>query len=125
MVDSNFSIQYCNMTQHELHQLVKSLTDGLGLETPDLDLFDLGLEQEFAERVAKGVELFSQSPDRLLQELEEILSDLHWLEGYFAAREEYERCLIVQSQRGILERKILYARRKKGQHRVSFPKRPK
>ena len=112
-------------SDQEMQQLAKSITDGLGMEPVDLDLFDLALEQEFAPRLAKAVELFAQSPDRLWSELEDLLWELSWLEKHFAEREEYERCSIVQAQRGIIERKLLYARKKKGRRRVSSAKRPK
>ena len=106
-----------------MQRLVDKLCRGLGLDPVGLDLFELALEEEFAPRVAKEVELFSHTPNLLLLELDAIVSQLLELEGRFAAREEYERCAVVQRYRAGLERKILVARRAKKRSEVSPSKR--
>lgn len=105
-------------TQHEMQALLRSLTEGLGLDRPDLDLFDMALEEEFSLRLGLAVDLYQNLPERLLPELEEMLWELGWLETRFVAAEEYERAAIAQAQRGIIERKLLHTR-KKGRARVS------
>ena len=101
--------------------LAESLTKGLTLDPADLDLFEMVVEEEFADRVAKSVDFFQQDPEKLALDLRDHLSDLQWLESFFVQREEYERCLIIQSQRGIIERRLLRYRKKK-EHKFSLPK---
>lgn len=116
------SKQYYMTRESSLHLFAESLITELSLDPPDLDLFEMAIEEEFADRVAKSVDFFQQDPEKLALDLHDHLSDLVWLESFFAHREEYERCLIIQSQRGLIERRLLHFRKKKV-GRVSSPKR--
>jgi len=107
--------------ESSLHLFATSLITELSLDQPDLDLFEMAIEEEFADRVAKSHDFFQQDPEKLALDLRDHLSDLQWLESLFAQREEYERCLIIQSQRGIIERRLLHYRKKK-ERKFSLPK---
>ncbi len=115
------SKQYYMTRESSLHLFAESLITELSLDQPDLDLFEMAIEEEFADRVAKSVDFFQSDPEKLALDLHDHLSDLIWLESFFAHREEYERCLIIQSQRGIIERRLLRFRKKKAS-KFSLPK---
>jgi hypothetical protein len=90
------------MTDADLEELVTSLTYELGLDPADLDLFELGLGQEFLGRFTALHELFADDTDQLGAELGSLDRDLHQLETHFVGQEEYERSAIVLALRNQL-----------------------
>jgi hypothetical protein len=90
------------MNTADLEELLASLTDGLGLDPVDLDLFEMVLEQEFLDRFTTIHDFFSGDLDQLEAELGSLDRDLLQLETHFAGQEEYERSAIVLALRNQL-----------------------
>lgn len=70
----------------------------LGLQGPDLDLFEMEIEAEWDERASKCLDWWREAPDRLEEGVLADLGELLWLEGFFREREEYERCAVLVAQ---------------------------
>lgn len=78
----------------EIKQLAAELSQGLGLEPHDVDLFELRAEERWAAELALAYDLFVE--EELAYELEWQRARLRVLCSYFAELEEFERCSALQ-----------------------------
>lgn len=82
-------------------RLAERLSAGLGLEPLEVDLFDARLWRWWNGELGLAEELFADEPDLLFIEVVDLQARLAALEGFFAEREEWERCARTRDLRSI------------------------
>ena len=73
-------------------KFLDSVDKELGRDETSLHLFEWVIEERYHKMIETGLEYFSERPDMMAIQKEEILFELNMLLSHFESIEEYEKC---------------------------------